>query len=56
MIAKKRQHNQRKTHCPQGHEYSIENTYIDHRGGRHCRTCYRERAMAARERVRSERA
>lgn len=29
----------RKTHCPHGHEYSEENTYIDPDGYRHCRTC-----------------
>lgn len=29
-----------KTHCPQGHEYSPENTYvIPSTGGRMCRTC-----------------
>lgn len=26
-----------KTHCPQGHEYSAENTYYNK--GRHCRAC-----------------
>jgi hypothetical protein len=32
-----------KTHCPQGHEYSAENTYV-HRGtNRHCRACLRGR-------------
>ncbi|KKL80707.1 hypothetical protein LCGC14_2002120 [marine sediment metagenome] len=30
-----------KTHCPQGHEYSEENTRI-YRGHRHCRICNRE--------------
>ena len=36
------------THCPQGHPYSLTNTYIHYRGGRwsgfrrHCRTCNRE--------------
>jgi hypothetical protein len=29
-----------KTHCPQGHEYSEENTAI-HSGRRSCRTCHR---------------
>ncbi len=28
-----------KTHCPQGHPYSPENTYLRPRGGRECRTC-----------------
>lgn len=36
--------NHRKTHCPRGHEYSTENTYVETvRGGRrikrHCRAC-----------------
>lgn len=36
--------NRLKTHCPQGHPYSAENTYLDpSRNGRRCRTCARER-------------
>ena len=31
-----------KTHCPQGHEYTTENTSI-YRGGRKCKTCVRAR-------------
>ena len=31
-----------KTHCPQGHGYTVENTYIDNNGGRHCRLCRQE--------------
>lgn len=34
------------THCPQGHEYTPENTYnYPGRGGRHCKQCtqYRKR-------------
>lgn len=31
--------NARKTHCPQGHEYSEENTYRPPSGGRKCRAC-----------------
>jgi len=31
-----------KTHCPQGHEYTAENTMVK-RGKRHCRTCERAR-------------
>lgn len=34
--------NAAKTHCPQDHEYTEENTYI-YDGERHCRTCARER-------------
>jgi hypothetical protein len=36
------------THCPQGHEYTEENTYR-RRGGRECKTCVRARNRAARE-------
>ena len=39
--------NANKTHCPQGHEYTPENTYVEHdykgRIGRHCKICMRER-------------
>ena len=35
--------NARKTHCPQGHEYSEENTRRDSRGTRRCRACERTR-------------
>jgi hypothetical protein len=31
--------NAAKTHCPEGHEYSDENTYIEPKGGRQCITC-----------------
>lgn len=34
--------NEAKTHCPHGHEYTLENTYRrPDRGGRDCRTCKR---------------
>ena len=36
--------NRNKTHCPQGHAYSPENTYRFARGTRVCRTCAIERA------------
>jgi hypothetical protein len=41
-----------KTHCPQGHPYSQENTYLRPNGHRKCRTCKREgdRRRAARQR------
>lgn len=31
--------NAAKTHCPQGHAYTPENTYHQKAGGRLCRTC-----------------
>jgi hypothetical protein len=41
--------NVRKTHCPQGHPYSPENTYILHAGNgtqRQCKICSHARATA----------
>jgi hypothetical protein len=40
-VAKGRHHETRKTHCPQGHEYTPENTYRYPQGWRRCRTCDR---------------
>lgn len=37
-----------RTHCPQGHPYDNQNTYVAARGGRECRTCDRNRHQAAR--------
>lgn len=42
--------NCRKTHCPRGHEYNAENTYLTPGGGRHCRICSRSRWKALRQR------
>lgn len=28
-----------RTHCPQGHEYSVENTYLNKKGWRKCKIC-----------------
>ncbi len=43
MVRKGRCNNARPhiTHCPKGHEYSSENTYIDRNGSRTCRECSR---------------
>ena len=42
------------THCPQGHEYSEENTYIPkHRFQRICKTCKNERLKKWRKRIAS---
>lgn len=32
-----------KTHCPKGHIYNLENTYITSKGHRACRSCHREK-------------
>lgn len=37
-------HQVNKTHCPSGHEYTVDNTYVDTRGSRNCRTCKRASA------------
>lgn len=34
-----------RTHCPAGHGYSSENTYIASRGDRQCRICIRKRGF-----------
>jgi hypothetical protein len=41
-IANGRHVQARKTHCPQGHPYDLENTEIRPTGARSCRTCRRE--------------
>ena len=46
-----RDHNLRKTHCPQGHPYDRDNTYVDTRGRRRCRIClarHRRESLARR--------
>jgi len=37
--AKGRGHDANKTHCPKGHEYTEENTRLNNKGHRRCRTC-----------------
>jgi len=37
-------HNALKTHCPYGHEYTSENTYL-YNGMRSCKTCSNQRAL-----------
>jgi len=41
MTAKGRHHQTQKTHCPQGHKYNADNTYISPKGERRCRACNR---------------
>jgi HNH endonuclease len=43
-----------KTHCPAGHEYSFENTWVNKRGHRFCRKCHADRARAAWQAARVE--
>lgn len=38
--------NANKTHCPNGHEYTPENTHIRSSGWRQCRACHREQELA----------
>jgi hypothetical protein len=38
--------NSLKTHCPQGHPYDEENTYIRASGSRVCKECYANREVA----------
>ena len=35
-----------KTHCPHGHAYDAENTYVKPNGWRHCRACQRAACRA----------
>jgi hypothetical protein len=39
--------NARKTKCIRGHLFTVENTVVDHLGGRHCKECVRQRSRAA---------
>jgi hypothetical protein len=53
MVSKKRQANQKKTHCPAGHEYSEDNTYrysYKKRNLRLCKQCLLNRRKASQER------
>lgn len=45
-----RNQNAGKTHCPQGHPYTPDNTYVMPRGARVCRTCKRLHARQYRAR------
>lgn len=43
--------NRAKTHCPQGHEYTPENTWV-YKSGRHCKACTVIHKQRRRERLR----
>jgi hypothetical protein len=51
-VRKKRWPQTKVTHCPKGHSYDAENTYIEPRGGRACKTCRRTHTKEWRERNR----
>ena len=52
---KGRHHGTRTTHCPSGHEYTPENTYVSKQGLRHCRACHVEKERVRRAKKRAER-
>jgi HNH endonuclease len=41
----------RRSQCRKGHPFDLESTYVDSRGGRHCRTCDRIRAHERRRQL-----
>lgn len=45
----------RHTHCPHGHEYTLENTYRNRTGARVCKTCLRIRSREQKRRAREAR-
>lgn len=46
-------HQAEKTHCPKGHPYDEENTYLIPGGGRGCKECMREHTRKRRRRLRA---
>jgi hypothetical protein len=48
MMSGARPHNREKTHCPRGHRYSAENTYVSKEGKRFCKECHRQRMWRVR--------
>lgn len=43
---RQKRHPLSRSHCPQGHEYTPENTYVQPSGARACRTCHRAAGRA----------
>ena len=55
-VSKGRHFQIKKTHCPKGHEYSIDNTYHGvNKKGRNCRKCHTIAATEYNQRVRERR-
>jgi len=52
-VAHGQNHNSNKTHCVQGHTYSPENTAVNAKGQRKCRTCHRENGARRRMALRA---
>ena len=50
------QWNRAKTHCPAGHQYNRQNTFLNSRGHRCCRLCHRQADQRYRDRQRQARA
>lgn len=50
-VSKGRNRNANKTHCPKGHEYTEENTYVSKKGKRHCRPCTANRIRQIRRKA-----
>lgn len=48
--------NAKKTHCKYGHAFTAENTELDPRGNRSCRTCSAQRGKQRWERIKNARA
>lgn len=46
--------NRRKTHCPQGHPYDEENTYVRKNGHRMCKTCQRDSNVRSRRKAQTQ--
>jgi hypothetical protein len=43
----------RQTHCKRGHEFTLDNTSFNAKGGQVCRACQRERVRAYRQRAKA---